>query len=72
MYQKIRGDFLHVFAYFPEYNWCGPGCHGPETPVNAVDAACKAHDMYYDQYGPSCGCDREATFILHYTKVAGR
>ena len=40
------------------YRWCGPGCSGPGAPINAVDAACKAHDLCYERYGPSCKCDR--------------
>ncbi|MFC7786278.1 MULTISPECIES: phospholipase [unclassified Rossellomorea] len=43
---------------FPGYKWCGPGCSGPGAPINSVDAACKAHDLCYEQYGPSCRCDR--------------
>ncbi|MCA1064142.1 phospholipase [Rossellomorea sp. AcN35-11] len=42
----------------PGYRWCGPGCSGPGAPVNSVDAACKAHDVCYERYGPSCECDR--------------
>ncbi|MDY0393827.1 phospholipase [Virgibacillus halophilus] len=39
------------FCLFPGYRWCGPGCSGPGTPVNAVDAACKAHDGCYRRPG---------------------
>ncbi|SDI04055.1 phospholipase [Alteribacillus bidgolensis] len=47
------------FCIFPGYNWCGPGCSGPGAPVNAVDAACKAHDECYRVFGgPSCKCDQ--------------
>ncbi|MFC0014525.1 MULTISPECIES: phospholipase [Allobacillus] len=56
---RNRRGFSPRFCIFPGYNWCGPGCHGPGPPINAVDAVCKAHDLCYDQYGPSCGCDRE-------------
>jgi hypothetical protein len=43
-------------------NYCGPG-HGDPTgltpPVDAVDAACRAHDMCYDATNYfNCGCDR--------------
>ncbi|RSL35076.1 phospholipase [Salibacterium salarium] len=43
---------------FPGYNWCGPGCSGPRPPINAVDAACKAHDECYRKFGNYCGCDQ--------------
>nr|WP_232066107.1 phospholipase [Bacillus sp. KH172YL63] len=43
---------------FPEYRWCGPGCSGPGAPVNSVDAACQAHDLCYERYGPTCACDQ--------------
>ncbi|MFC0524892.1 phospholipase [Pontibacillus salicampi] len=42
---------------FPGYRWCGPGCTGPGAPINAVDAACRAHDLCYRNEGPSCRCD---------------
>ena len=43
-------------------NYCGPG-HGDPTgltpPVDAVDAACRAHDRCYDAtHYFNCGCDR--------------
>ncbi|MCP3029936.1 phospholipase [Halobacillus sp. A1] len=41
----------------PGYNWCGPGCNGPGPPVNAVDAACKAHDICYQRSRHYCSCD---------------
>ncbi|WLD91684.1 phospholipase [Alkalihalobacillus sp. AL-G] len=47
------------FCIFPGYKWCGPGCSGPGAPINAVDAACKAHDECYERYGPCCECDQE-------------
>jgi hypothetical protein len=47
------------FCIFPGYRWCGPGCSGPGAPINAVDAACKAHDECYKRFGPSCKCDTE-------------
>lgn len=47
------------FCIFPGYKWCGPGCSGPGAPINEVDAACKAHDHCYREFGPSCHCDRE-------------
>ncbi|QHE53574.1 phospholipase [Pontibacillus sp. HMF3514] len=46
------------FCIFPGYKYCGPGCSGPGAPVNAVDAACKAHDECYRFFGPSCHCDQ--------------
>ncbi|MFD1928331.1 phospholipase [Sporosarcina siberiensis] len=47
------------FCVFPGYNWCGPGCSGPDAPINAVDAACKVHDECYRGTGNRCRCDRE-------------
>jgi hypothetical protein len=47
------------FCLFPGYKYCGPGCSGPGAPLNAVDAACKAHDECYSRFGPSCRCDEE-------------
>lgn len=47
------------FCFPPGYNWCGPGCSGPGAPINAVDAACAAHDACYRLVGPSCRCDQE-------------
>lgn len=43
---------------FPGYNWCGPGCSGPDAPINEVDACCKAHDDCY-KIDSICKCDRE-------------
>ncbi|MFO0967853.1 MAG: hypothetical protein U0793_20005 [Gemmataceae bacterium] len=44
----------------PEYGrWCG-NCRtsSPETPpVDAVDAACKSHDLCIDENGHHCDCD---------------
>jgi hypothetical protein len=61
------------FCIFPGYKWCGPGCSGPGAPINAVDAACRAHDECYRRFGPSCRCDVEflhrLRFIINpYTK----
>jgi hypothetical protein len=43
-------------------NYCGPGYGDPTgltPPVDAVDAACRAHDMCYDAKGYfDCTCDR--------------
>ncbi|MEO7261104.1 MAG: hypothetical protein ABI047_07615 [Jatrophihabitantaceae bacterium] len=43
-------------------NYCGPGHGDPKgdiTPVDAVDAACRTHDLCYDASGYfNCGCDR--------------
>lgn len=45
------------FCVFPGYKYCGPGCSGPGEPVNAVDAACKAHDECYRYTKNYCYCD---------------
>ncbi|MBB6453280.1 hypothetical protein HNQ94_001728 [Salirhabdus euzebyi] len=47
------------FCVFPGYRYCGPGCSGPGAPINAVDAACQAHDVCYQKYGPTCFCDQQ-------------
>jgi len=43
-------------------NYCGPGHGDPKyqtPPIDAVDAACMAHDMCYDKLGYlNCACDR--------------
>ncbi len=43
-------------------NWCGSGYPSANTnpkPVDALDAACMAHDLCYRQYGLySCQCDQ--------------
>lgn len=66
-YKRNRG-FFPRFCVFPGYNWCGVGCSGPGAPVNAVDAACKAHDECYKRFGPSCYCDQMFLHQLHYLK----
>ncbi|RSL30784.1 phospholipase [Salibacterium salarium] len=55
------------FCVFPGYNWCGPGCSGPGVPINAVDAACQAHDECYLYHGNYCACDQ--AFIERLTAL---
>ncbi|KEF37951.1 Parvovirus coat protein VP1 [Schinkia azotoformans MEV2011] len=57
MLQKRKSSLR--FCIFPGYNWCGPGCSGPGAPINAVDAACRAHDLCYRRNRNPCECDRE-------------
>jgi len=49
-------------------NWCGAGDAGRAAPVDALDAACRAHDLCYERHGRSaCVCDRailKATAML--------
>jgi hypothetical protein len=41
-------------------NWCGPGCSGPEDPVDDLDTCCQIHDNCYNARGwGACSCDRE-------------
>ncbi|WP_241481540.1 hypothetical protein [Mesobacillus campisalis] len=40
------------------YRYCGPRCSGPGSPVNAVDACCKAHDECLNGSESRCRCDR--------------
>lgn len=42
---------------YPGYRYCGPGCSGPGTPTNAVDACCKLHDECYERHGSTKYCD---------------
>ena len=40
-------------------NWCGLGDIRRGTPVDAFDAACRAHDLCYERVGRgACSCDR--------------
>jgi hypothetical protein len=49
-------------------NYCGPGWGDPTgatPPVDAVDAACRVHDMCYDATNYfNCGCDRALLYAL--------
>ncbi|NIK30386.1 hypothetical protein FHS45_003510 [Thalassobacillus devorans] len=59
MYEHPENHLMERgFCIFPGYKWCGPGCSGPGAPVNGVDMCCMYHDICYQQYGPSCYCDR--------------
>jgi hypothetical protein len=43
-------------------NWCGAGDANRAAPVDAFDAACRAHDLCYERAGrDACICDR--TFL---------
>jgi hypothetical protein len=43
-------------------NWCGTGDANRASPVDAFDAACRAHDLCYEKVGRgACSCDR--TFL---------
>ncbi|EIM25678.1 phospholipase A2 family protein [Microvirga lotononidis] len=40
-------------------NWCGAGDANRAAPIDALDAACRAHDLCYERLGRSaCECDR--------------
>jgi hypothetical protein len=49
-------------------NWCGAGDANRAAPIDAFDAACRAHDLCYERVGRgACLCDRaflEATATL--------
>lgn len=53
-----------TFAVTPKFtqvygNYCGPGNRGGE-PIDAIDAACKMHDMcYHYQKRNDCKCDEK-------------
>lgn len=41
-------------------NWCGPGCSGPDSPIDDVDNCCKKHDKCYEKNGYFSGkCDKK-------------
>ncbi len=40
-------------------NWCGAGDANRAAPVDAFDAACRAHDLCYERVGRgACSCDK--------------
>lgn len=40
-------------------NWCGAGDMNRASPVDALDAACRAHDLCYERVGRgACQCDK--------------
>nr|WP_246742633.1 phospholipase A2 family protein [Microvirga splendida] len=40
-------------------NWCGAGDLNRAAPVDALDSACRAHDLCYERAGRgACECDR--------------
>ncbi|WP_170151407.1 phospholipase A2 family protein [Microvirga subterranea] len=40
-------------------HWCGAGDQNRAAPVDALDAACRAHDLCYERVGRNaCNCDR--------------
>src|SRR5690606_1532637 len=40
-------------------NWCGAGDRNRSSPVDALDAACRAHDLCYERSGRNaCTCDK--------------
>jgi hypothetical protein len=46
-------------------NWCGPGCEGPEPPIDEIDACCRRHDKCYRKRGDfACSCDKEIVKCL--------
>lgn len=48
----------HFGICMPGYRYCGPGCSGPGSPINEVDACCKLHDECYERYGRTKRCDQ--------------
>ncbi|QFU15994.1 phospholipase A2 family protein [Microvirga thermotolerans] len=48
-------------------HWCGAGDANRAAPVDALDAACRAHDLCYERMGRgACACDRA------FLKATGR
>ncbi|WP_176330400.1 phospholipase [Oceanobacillus rekensis] len=58
------------FCVIPGYKWCGPGCAGPGNPVNAVDAACRKHDICYRRTRDYCLCDDQ--FVNRLVRLQNR
>lgn len=53
-------------------NWCGPGCSGPDAPIDDVDNCCKKHDKCYEKKGYfSKSCDKKLLECLR-SKVDSR
>lgn len=56
MNRKKRRTLLPCFYG----NWCGPGCSGPDSPIDDVDRCCKKHDLCYTKNGYfSRSCDKK-------------
>ena len=50
-------------------NWCGPG-HGSGDPIDALDAACRTHDICYGDYGYfNCQCDYDLLLDIYLIKA---
>lgn len=48
-------------------HWCGAGDENRAAPVDALDAACRAHDLCYERVGRgACACDKA------FLKATGR
>ncbi|UYZ11576.1 phospholipase [Brevibacillus sp. WF146] len=46
-------------------NWCGPGCSGPEPPIDEIDRCCMMHDKCYRKRGYfACSCDKKLVKCL--------
>ncbi|WP_112182035.1 Parvovirus coat protein VP1-like protein [Paraliobacillus zengyii] len=60
---------------YPGYRYCGPGCSGPGTPVNRLDAICIEHDACYRRYGQKV-CDdiflRQTSRLANQPNKIGR
>jgi hypothetical protein len=40
-------------------NWCGAGDANRASPIDALDIACRAHDLCYERHGRgACVCDK--------------
>ncbi|WP_442932149.1 phospholipase A2 family protein [Microvirga sp. CF3016] len=53
------GGSAEVAAPLFHGNWCGAGDANRASPVDALDAACQAHDLCYERVGRgACPCDR--------------
>ncbi|QRM31065.1 hypothetical protein JO965_08770 [Microvirga sp. VF16] len=40
-------------------NWCGAGDADRASPIDALDRACRAHDLCYERHGRgACLCDK--------------
>ncbi|WP_341302192.1 hypothetical protein MHB44_07400 [Lysinibacillus sp. FSL H8-0500] len=57
----VAKDFPFPFCLAGGYKHCGPGCgdglsKGGGTPINSIDACCRAHDRCWSAFGNGDAC----------------
>lgn len=48
-------------------NWCGPNNTNNGEPIDALDQACRSHDICLSQGNPECDCDH--TFVATFNTI---